>query len=87
MFSITSYDVPAEISDRINAMGSAQEVLDYMSSVKPPCDCASGDPDLQVYWACQAALSSVVAAAPPLDLTDDQVAISDWALSPAYDVE
>ena len=58
MFSLTSYGVPQEIKDRINAMTSLDEVRAYQKSVKAPSECAAGDPDLEVWWACTAVLRS-----------------------------
>jgi hypothetical protein len=87
IFNLASYDVPQEIRDRINAMTSKEQVIEYMQSVKPPSACKPGDPDLEVYWACQSALSSIKTPPQLYDVTDHQVAVSDWVLSEEYDEE
>jgi len=84
---ITSYDVPQWIKDRINA-ASYEEIETWQNEVRSPAQCAPGDPDLQIWWACQAVLSSRPKAQALLpEITDHQIAVMEWVNSPAYDEE
>lgn len=84
---LTSYDVPQWMRDRINA-STYEEVEQWQNSVKSPNQCATGDPDLEVWWACQAVLSNrpQKQELPPM-ITDHQLAVIEWVNSPAYNEE
>ena len=55
---ITSYDVAQEIKDKLNAISTIEEVKNYLNTVKAPCDCFSGDPDLTIWNACVSILEA-----------------------------
>ena len=84
---ITSYDVPAWIKDRIN-VSAYEEIEAWRNSVKAPAQCKPGDPDLQIWWACESVLTERRATHERLpEITDHQVAVIEWVNSPAYDEE
>lgn len=94
MFNLTSYDVPKEIRDRINACGSLDEVIAIRDSVKAPNACKPGNPDLTTWWACQSVIDAETtrqrieaerANAPVI--TEHQTAVMDWVMSDDYDNE
>ncbi len=52
-----SYDAP----EVVRACSTIADVEQLQASVKPPCRCNSGDPDLAVWWACEAILNQYAA--------------------------
>lgn len=84
---ISSYDVPQWIRDQINTATYA-EIAQWQNLVKSPNQCAAGDPDLEIWWACQAALSNRPQEQEPLPtITDHQLAVIEWVNSLAYNEE
>lgn len=84
---ITSYDVPEWMKDRINS-STYEEIEAWRNSVKSPNECMAGDPDLQVWWACQSVLTNCLKPLiASIVVTDHQLAVMEWVLSGAYDEE
>lgn len=84
---ITSYDVPEWMKDRINS-STYEEIEAWRNSVKSPNECMTGDPDLQIWWACQSVLTDKPKLQTTLPvITDHQLAVMEWVLSGAYDEE
>ena len=76
--TLTSYDVPQDIKDHINAMTTLEEVKEYMASVKSPNRCNAGDPDLTVWWACRSVLEAEDEKAHPRDGRPNFIGIEDY---------
>lgn len=84
---ISSYDVPQWIRDQINA-STYDEIEQWKNSVKSPNQCSAGDPDLQIWWACQSVLSNRPQVQESLPaVTEHQLAVIEWVNSPAYNEE
>lgn len=92
MFNLTSYDVPVEVCNRINACQTLAEVIVIRDSIKPPSKCKVGEPDLTIWWACVSVIDAEerkihAARAEMPTITEHDLTVMEWVNSPAYDEE
>lgn len=85
--TITSYDVPQWLKEKINSMATIEEVEAYRNTVKSPNKCKAGDVDLMIWNTCTIAMARPAEKKSMIEVSDHDLAVIEWVNSDEYDEE